>query len=159
MLYSRCVAISLLYFSKLPQIMTMHARLCLDLDYVCTVQQPEYLHTGRAIAPLCYSTPWQAFLCNHDNFRYLAIIPEHLSARLLFLQSVLSVGKVWPQLPSCLGMQLKVWLVCKHPSHLEGNSIKYLFTKRCVHLHKFVVSSTVMALVVSLLRHQNGTKL
>ena len=29
-----------------------------------------------------------------------------------------SVGGVWPQLPSRLGIQLKVWLVRKHPSRL-----------------------------------------
>ena len=50
------------------------------------------------------------------------VIAERLSARLLILQSVFSVGGVWPQLPSrfrnaichASGMQAKVWLVCKH---------------------------------------------
>ena len=46
------------------------------------------------------------------------VIAERLSARLLILQSIFLVGKVWPQLPSHLGIQLKVWLVCKNLSHL-----------------------------------------
>ena len=35
------------------------------------------------------------------------LIAEHLCMRLLILQSMFSVGRVWPQLPSRLGMQLK----------------------------------------------------
>ena len=41
-------------------------------------------------------------------------------------------------------MQLKVWLVRKHPSHL-GMQLKYLVKKSCVHLRKFTVLSTVAA--------------
>ena len=67
---------------------------------------------------------------------------EHLSARLLVLQRVFLVGRVWPQLPSHLGMQLKVWLLHKHPSH-------NLVTKSCVHLHKFIGPSAIAALVVN----------
>ena len=51
-----------------------------------------------------------------------------------------------------LGMQLKVWLVRKHPSHLGMQ----LFTKSCIHLRKFIILSTVAVLAVSLLRRQNG---
>ena len=36
------------------------------------------------------------------------LIAECLRARLLILQCVFSAGGVWPQLPSCLEMQLKV---------------------------------------------------
>ena len=44
------------------------------------------------------------------------MIAERLSAKLLTLQCVFSVGGVW-----ChgSGMQLKVWLVHKHPSYLR----------------------------------------
>ena len=37
-----------------------------------------------------------------------------------------------------LGMQLKVWLVRKHPSHL-GMQLK---TKTCIHLRNFNVNAT-----------------
>ena len=82
------------------------------------------------------------------------IIAERLNAGVLILQSMLSVGGVWPQLPSrfrnaishALGMQLKVWLVHKHPSHLG-------------HLRKFVIPSAVAALAVSLSQHQDDQKL
>ena len=71
------------------------------------------------------------------------------------LQSMFSVGGVWPQLPSrfrnaichASGMQLKVWLVCKHPSRL-GMQLKVPVYKKCVHLRKFVVPSAVTALAV-----------
>ena len=81
-------------------------------------------------------------------------------ARLLILQSMFSVDGVWPQIPSCLGMQLKVWLVCKHPSHL-GMQLKDPVYKKCVHLRKSYVSLPfpVAALAVSLSRRKNGTKL
>ena len=67
------------------------------------------------------------------------IIAERLNARLLILQSVFSVGGVWPQLPSrfrnaichALGMQLKVWLVRKHPPRL-GMQLKVpVYKKVC----------------------------
>ena len=67
----------------------------------------------------------------------LFVIAERLSARLLILQSIFLVGKVWPQLPSHLGIQLKVWLVCKNLSHL-GMPLKDPFTKSCAHLRKFI---------------------
>ena len=96
----------------------------------------------------------------------LRLVAERLSARLLILQSVFSVSGVWPQLPSrfrnaichASGMQARVWLVRKHPSHL-GMQLKVPVYKKCVHLHKFVVPSTVAALAVSLLRRQDGQKL
>ena len=78
------------------------------------------------------------------------IITEHLSARLLILQSVFSVGGCGPNFHLTLGIQLKVWLVYKHPSRL-GMHLKVLVTKSCVHLHKFVISSTIAALAVPLL--------
>ena len=65
------------------------------------------------------------------------VIAERLSARLLILQSIFLVGKVWPQLPSHLGIQLKVWLVCKNLSHL-GMPLKDPVTKSCAHLRKFI---------------------
>ena len=40
--------------------------------------------------------------------------------------------------------------MCKHPSHL-GMQLKHLVYKICVHLHKFIVLSIVVALAVSLL--------
>ena len=49
-------------------------------------------------------------------------------------------------------MQLKVWLVCKHPSHF-GMQLEYPVYKK---LRKFIVLSAVVALVVSLLQRQNG---
>ena len=51
-------------------------------------------------------------------------------------------------------MQLKVWLVSKHLSHL-GMQLNVLFTKNCVRSHKVIVS---VALAVSLLLCQNGRK-
>ena len=82
------------------------------------------------------------------------------------MQSVFSVGGVWPQRPSrfrnaishALGMQLKVWLVSKHPSRL-GMQLKDPVYKKCVHLRKFVIPNAVAALAVSLSRRQNGKKL
>ena len=70
------------------------------------------------------------------------VVAERLSARLLFLQSVFSVGGVWPQLPSrfrnaishALGMQLKVWLVRKHPSRL-GMQLKVPVYKKRVQFY------------------------
>ena len=64
------------------------------------------------------------------------IIAKRLSARLLILQCVFSVGEVWSQFSSrfrnaichASGMQARVLLVCKHPSHL-GMQLKFLFTK------------------------------
>ena len=84
------------------------------------------------------------------------IVAEHLSARLLILQSVFSVGGMWPQLPSrfrnaichASEMQARVWLVPKHPSCL-GKQLKVPVYKKCVHLRRFVVPSAVTALVVS----------
>ena len=83
------------------------------------------------------------------------LIAERLSAKLLILQSVFSVGGVWPQLPSrsrnaichTSRMQARVWLVCKHPSHL-GMQLKVPVYKKCVRLHKFVVPSAVVVLAV-----------
>ena len=49
-------------------------------------------------------------------------------------------------------MQLKVWLVHKHLSHLR-TQLKHPV---CIHLRKFIVLSAVAALVVSLSRRQNG---
>ena len=55
-----------------------------------------------------------------------------------------------------LGMQLKVWLVRKHPSRL-GMQLKYpVYKKLCIHLRKLIVLSAVAALAVSLSRRQNG---
>ena len=56
------------------------------------------------------------------------------------------VSGLWPHFCPALGVQLKVGLVHKHPSRL-GN---VLFTKRCVHLSKVIVSRAVAALAVSL---------
>ena len=56
------------------------------------------------------------------------IIAERLSARLLILQCVFSVGGVWCH---ASGMQLKVWLVHKHLSHL-GMQLKHpVYKKLC----------------------------
>ena len=45
---------------------TMHARLYSDLAYVYNWQSSCVL--VWQMAPLCSTTPWQALLCNHDNF-------------------------------------------------------------------------------------------
>ena len=84
-----------------------------------------------------------------------AVIAERLSVRLLILQSVFSVGGVWPQLPSrfrnaichASGMQARVWLVCKHPSRL-GMQLKIPVYKKCVQVRKFVVPSGASSLIV-----------
>ena len=75
----------------------------------------------------------------------------------VLLPSVFSVGGVWPQLSSCFrnvichasGMQARVWLVRKHPSHL-GMQLKVPVYKKYVHLRKFVIPSAVAVLAVSL---------
>ena len=84
-----------------------------------------------------------------DVYRFsLRIIAERLSARLLILQCVFSVGGVWCH---ASGMQLKVWLVRKHPSRL-GMQLKHpVYKKLCT-----IVLSAVAALAVSLSRRQNG---
>ena len=79
----------------------------------------------------------------------LHVIAERLSARVLILQSMFSVGGVWPQLPSHFrnaichtsGMQFVI---------LQERNLKVSVYKKCAHLSKFVVSSTVAALAVSL---------
>ena len=53
-------------------------------------------------------------------------------------------------------MQLKVWLVCKHPSHLGMQLKDPVYKKKCVDLLKYIVLSAVAALAVSLLQRQNG---
>ena len=95
----------------------------------------------------------------------LVLIAEHLSVRLLILQSVFSVGGVWPQLPSrfrnaichASEMQARVWLVRKHPSRL-GMQLKVPVYKKCVHLRKFVVPSVVAALAVSLSKNSDESE-
>ena len=52
-------------------------------------------------------------------------------------------------------MQLKVWLVRKHPSSL-GMQLKHPVYKSCIHLRKFIVLSAVVALAVSLSRRQTA---
>ena len=64
------------------------------------------------------------------------IIAEPLSARLLFLHSVLLVGRVWPQLLFHLGIQLKVWLACKHPSCLGMKLKDPVYQKKDVRMTK-----------------------
>ena len=59
---------------------------------------------------------WSTFVIFQDC---LCSFTKHLNTQVLILQSVFSVGSVWPQLLSCLGRQLNVWLVCKHPSCLQ----------------------------------------
>ena len=68
------------------------------------------------------------------------IVAKCLSVRLLILQNVFSVGGVCPQLLS----------------HFR-NAIKCpVYKKYCVLLSKFIISSAIVALVVSLLQCQNG---
>ena len=93
----------------------------------------------------------------HDT---ASLVAKRLSARLLILQSVFSVGGVWPQLPSrfrnavchASGVQARVWLVCKHPSRFR-NAIKsscLLNVCTLIHVCKFVIPSAMVALAVSL---------
>ena len=104
------------------------------------------------------SAGWQGLAMMHCNSTSCLVFAEHLSARLLILQSLFSVGRVWPQLLSYLRMQLKVWLMCKHLPRF-GMQLRILFTKCCVDLHKFIIPSAVVVLTVSLLQHQNGKTL
>ena len=56
-------------------------------------------------------------------------------------------------------MQLKVWLVCKHPSRLGMQLKDPVYKKLCtLTVRKFIVPSTVVVLVVSLPWCQNGKK-
>ena len=72
--------------------------------------------------------------------------------RLLILQCVLLVGRVWLQLPSRLGMQLKVQLVHKYLSRLgiQLNDPVYtnLCTQICVHIRKFTVPSIILTITL-----------
>ena len=77
---------------------------------------------------------WACILSSALN---VLIVAEHLSVRLLILQSVFSIVRVCTQLLSHLRLHLKVWLACKHPSHL-GMQLKDPVYKSCVHLHKFI---------------------
>ena len=67
--------------------------------------------------------------------------------RLLILQSMFLVSRVWAQLPSCFRNAIK-GVACAQTSILLGSAIK------CVHLCKFIVLSAVAALAVSLSRLQ-----
>ena len=81
-------------------------------------------------------------------------IAVHLSAR---LQSMFSVGRVGPQLLSHLEMQLKVWLVCKHLSHL-GMQLKDPVYKKLCTLAKVDYSqhcSSTSHLIVTTSKRQN----
>ena len=74
------------------------------------------------ILGLAYPTTDENLSLQYNSKKYrsvVIIVAERLSARLLILESVFSVGGVWPQLPSHLGMQIKVWLVHKHLSHFR----------------------------------------
>ena len=84
-----------------------------------------------------------------------AFITKLLSTWLLILLSVFSVGEVWSQHLSHLGTQLKVWLVHKHSSCL-GMQLKDAVYKNLCSLTKFIISSAVMALAVSLSWHERG---
>ena len=73
----------------------------------------------------------------HIKSKIVNIITERLSLELLLLilRRVFSVDGMWPQLLSHLGMQIKVWLVRKHPSRL-GMQLKDPVYKSCVYLCK-----------------------
>ena len=47
------------------------------------------------------------------------------------------IGRVWPQLCPTSGMQLKVWLVCRH-SH-SGMQLKYPVYKRLCTINKCII--------------------
>ena len=95
-------------------------------------------HTSRTVLHTCLCT----YICllawlleatyKSLNWACLTLIAKHLSARLLILQSVFSIG-CGPNFCSALGMQLKVWLVHKHLSH-SGMQLKVPVTKSFVHL-------------------------
>ena len=72
--------------------------------------------------------------CCPSNRTWTTIIfvAECLSVRLLILQSMFSLGRVWPQLPSHIGMQLNVQ-----------------FTKSSVHLRCFQCCSSTCGLIVA----------
>ena len=50
--------------------------------------------------------------------------------------------------PTYVGMHLKVWLVCKHPSHLGMQLKNPVYKKLCIVM--FIAPSTVAVLAVSL---------
>ena len=68
---------------------------------------------------------------------------------------------------SCLGMQFVTlrnairhsgmrFVMLRNAICHSGMQLNILFTKSCIHLHKFIVLSAVAVLVVSLSRCQNG---
>ena len=61
------------------------------------------------------------------------VVAERLSAKLLILQCVFSVGGVWCHAQECnlsrSGTQLKVWFVRKHPSRF-GMQLKHPVYKK-----------------------------
>ena len=85
-------------------------------------------HTSRTVLHTCLCTyicllAWLLVATYKSlNWACLTLIAKHLSARLLILQSVFSIG-CGPNFCSALGMQLKVWLVHKHLSH-SGMQLK-----------------------------------
>ena len=86
------------------------------------------------------------------NWAHLTLIAKQLSARLLILQSVFSIG-CGPNFCSALGMQLKVWLVHKHPSHLGMRS---QLQKVYVSLSRCQNGKTVMRVRRKSLTSQNS---
>ena len=73
------------------------------------------------------------------------IIAECLSARLLILQSMFSVGGVWPQLPSRFRNASK-GVACVQTFVPFRNAIKVPVYKKCVHLCRFVIPSAMVSL-------------
>ena len=85
---------------------------------------------------------------HHDSFRIDNVMGVRVYSTL---------GKHYKCHPPPNQMQAKVWPVRKHPSCL-GMQFKVPVYKKCVHLCKFVVPGTVVVLVVSLSRRQDGQK-
>ena len=82
------------------------------------------------------------------------LIAEHLSVRLLILESVFLVSGVWPQLPSYFSNAMK-GVACVQTSVLLRNAIKIsCLQKLCIYVSLSL--SAVVALVVSLSQRQNG---
>ena len=81
---------------------------------VSTIQRNKSAHKYKH-----WHDAWISFDLFYANYHHAKLlIAWCLSTRLLILQSVFSVGGVWPLTSIPHRMQLSVWLVHKHSSYL-----------------------------------------
>ena len=89
---------------------------------ICSVV-PLALHSFFIVGNIVLFLLYLIRSCEHSRHMtpLSSFIAEHFSVRLLILQCVFSVGGCGPNFLPSLGLQLKVWLVCKHRPTYECN--------------------------------------